>query len=70
MRFDENNYYAVSLTSFSAIYSQPKIFVVFCEINWLWKLVVKIGNNKVTIFEKAFLIFYEQGFNRPYFTTY
>ena len=37
MRFDEKNYYAVSLTSFSAIYSQPKIFVVFCEIdceNW------------------------------------
>ena len=33
MRFDEKNYYAVSLTSFSAIYSQPKIFVVFCEIN-------------------------------------
>ena len=66
MRFDEKNYDAVSLTSFSAIYSQPKIFVVF-----LWnKLIVKIGNNKVTIFEKAFLIFYEQGFNRPYFTTY
>ena len=39
MRFDEKNYYAVSLTSFSAIYSQPKIFVDFCEINWLWKLV-------------------------------